>query len=381
MYEPAGHHIRNLAFLWPALAAATASDMAALAAKQFSNLAVGFEEEPAPPPRWATPNRLALELKTVQLRDFSTGDRHRPVLLCAPLALHGAAVSDLAVGHSLVGALGQAGLTRLFVTDWRSATSDMRSLAIDDYLADINVLVDEIGPPIDLVGICQGGFTALLYAARFPSKVRKLVLAAAPIDIGAAVSPLSAAAEASPLGVFRELVRLGDGVVPGRKVLKLWAPESLQAEDIRQLLETDAAIGSPEFNTLEALFRSWYAWTLDLPGIFFLEAVERLYKRNELANGSFVALGRRIDLTALTLPLFLIAARDDELVAPQQLFAVERHVGTTSHDLRKLTAPCRHLGLFMGKNVLANVWPKVAHWLIESSTDATASDNELRQAS
>ena len=30
----------------------------------------------------------------------------------------------------------------------------------------------EIGPPVDLVGLCQGGWMALVYAARFPGKVR-----------------------------------------------------------------------------------------------------------------------------------------------------------------------------------------------------------------
>jgi len=383
MYEPAGRHIPSLAFLWPAFAAATASEMAALVARQFTSLAVGDGVPiPVPAPQWATPHRMALELKTVQLRDFSTERRTTAALLCAPFALHGAAVSDLTVGHSLVAALRDAGLTRLYVTDWRSASADMRSLGIDDYLADLNVLVDEIGPPLDLIGLCQGGFMALIYAARFPAKVRKLVLAAAPIDITAAASALSALAEASPLAVFHELVRLGDGLVPGQKALKFWAPESLEAEDIRQLLETEAAVGSAAFSRLEAVFRGWYSWTLDLPGTFFLEAVERLYKRNELASGNFVALGQRIDLATLKIPLFLLAARDDELVAPQQLFAAEHLVGTAPRDLRKATAPCRHLGLFVGKDVLRGIWPGVVRWLAEPSPAmADHVEIQFRQAS
>jgi len=370
MYGPAGRHIGSFALLWTAFAAAAASDMAAQVARQFTSLAVGPDGPAAPAPQWATPHRVALELKTVQLRDFSTAPSGAAALLCAPFALHDAAVSDLAPGHSLVGALRGAGLTRLFVTDWRSATTEMASLGIDDYLADLNVLVDEIGAPVDLIGLCQGGVMALIYAARFPAKVRKLVLEAAPIDIAAATSALSSLADASPLAVFHELVRLGEGLVPGRKVLKFWAPESLEAEDIRQLLQTDAALESVAFAELETIFRSWYSWTLDLPGIFFLEAVERLYKRNELASGKFIALGRRIDLAALTAPLFLVAARDDELVAPQQLFAVEHLVGTGRQNVRKATAPCRHLGLFMGKNALQDVWPEVVRWLAQPTTAA-----------
>ena len=76
-----------------------------------------------------------------------------------------------------------SGRSRVFVTDWRSATPEMRYFTIDSYLADLNVAVDQLGPPVDLIGLCQGGWLALVYAARFPTKVRRLVLVGAPIDI------------------------------------------------------------------------------------------------------------------------------------------------------------------------------------------------------
>jgi poly(3-hydroxyalkanoate) synthetase len=368
MYEPANHHASNPAFIWPALLAASASEMAGHFAKQFTSLAIGLEGEKPKPPHWATPHRVALKLKTVQLRDFATGSDDPPCLLCTPFALHGSALSDLAAGHSLVAALRDAGATNLFVTDWRSASPDMRFLGIDDYLADLNVLVDEIGAPVDLIGLCQGGWMALVYAARFPDKVRKLVLAAAPVDTKAAPSVLSTLANGTAMEIFREIVRLGDGLVLGNKVLKLWGPGAVEAAEIRQLLESEEAHDSEAFTRLEAAFRDWYAWTVDLPGPYFLETVEKLYKRNEIAAGTFAALGRPIDLKRIEAPLFLLAARHDELVTPPQLFAVERLVGTPSHDIRKLTADCRHLGLFMGKRILREIWPEIVDWLIKPDT-------------
>ena len=196
MYEPAGRPFPQLAFLWPALAAASVGEIAEAMAKQFVDLAVGPENGPAPnEPNWATPNTIALELKTVRLRDFATSGEGHPTLVCAPFALHAAAVVDLAPGHSLIAALNGAGLRRVFVAEWRSADADMRFLGIDDYLANLNVLVDQLGGTVDLIGLCQGGWIALLYAARFPAKIRKLVLAGAPIDIAAEPSALSTLAE------------------------------------------------------------------------------------------------------------------------------------------------------------------------------------------
>ena len=174
-----------------------------------------------------------------------------PTLLCPPLALHGAAIADLAPGYSLVSALRGAGIERLFMADWRSASPEMRYLGIDDYLADLNILVDELGGLVDLVGLCQGGWLSLVYAGRFPGKVRKLAMAGAPIDITARQSTLSAIAEATPMAVFQGLVDLGGGRVIGRDVASFWGNNATDANEIRRALQTPLPVGSEEFERLE----------------------------------------------------------------------------------------------------------------------------------
>lgn len=373
MYEPTGRQLPHLAFLWPALAAASASELAGSLAKQFIGLSGATNDTAAArEPDWTTPNTITLELKTVRLRDFSTAQQGVPTLLCAPYALHGASIVDLLPGHSLIAALRAAGRTHLFVTHWRSANADMRFLAIDDYLANLNVLVDQLGGRIDLIGLCQGGWLSLLYAARFPGKVRKLVLAGAPIDIAAASSGLSVIADASPMSLFQELVTLGEGRVLGHAVHKFWGPETLADDEIHQLLQTREPIDSNAFEQLAERFRAWDACTLDLPGTYYLEVTEKLYKHNELAGGRFVALGQKIDLAAVRAPLFLLAARDDELVAPAQLFAVEHLVGTPAHDIHKEMVGGHHLGLFVGQRTLNETWQRIAHWLAEPERPATS---------
>ncbi len=317
------------------------------------------------PPEGATPSEIAIDLHTVRLRDFALVKSGVPTVLCTPLALHGAAVADLAAGHSLVAALRGAGIERLFLTDWRSASPEMRFLGIDDYLADLNVLVDHLGGLVDLVGLCQGGWLSLVYAARFPAKVRKLVMAGTPVDIAARQSGLSAIAEATPLIMFKNLVSLGDGRVIGRNLAKFWGSDAVATNDLRESLQTSQPAGSAEFTQLEAIFRNWNARTIDIPGTYYLEVIEKLYKRNELATGSFVALGQRIDLSRLRLPIYLLAGSADEVVTPEQLLAVARLVGTPPEHLRQEVAPSNHLGLFMGKRTLEEYWPRIVHWLTE----------------
>jgi poly(3-hydroxybutyrate) depolymerase len=94
-----------------------------------------------------------------------------------------------------------------------------------------------------------------------------------------------------------------------------------------------------------------------------MEVIEKLYRRNELAAGSFVALGQKIDLSRLQLPMYLLAGSADEVVAPEQLLAVERLVGTQPKYVE--VAPCNHLALFMGKRTLEEYWPRIVRWMKE----------------
>jgi poly(3-hydroxybutyrate) depolymerase len=333
-------------------------------AKELAHLAVGhpsnsmFRE-----PRWTTPNCIALELPSMRLREFSADGDNIATLICAPLALHDATLTDFAPDHSLVAALRIAGLRNLFVTDWRSASPEMRLFSIDSYLADLNVVIDELGGRANLIGVCQGGWMALAYAARYPSKIRGLVLAGAPVDINAGESELSRVAHSVPTSAFKQLVELGNGRVRGSHLLHLWKDPPLEPEAIHGLLQVPDDIATPRSLRLIALFREWYACPIDLPGTYYLQVIQWLYKDNQLATGRFVALGRSIDLSMVRGPIFLLAARDDEIVAPEQLLAARRLVGSKECQIRAEVVDGTHLGLFMGATTLRHTWSKIARWL------------------
>ena len=72
-------------------------------AAHFLEILGGADGDRTPhPPEGATPGKIAIDLHTVRLRDFALVKNGVPTLLCTPLALHGAALADLAAGHSLV---------------------------------------------------------------------------------------------------------------------------------------------------------------------------------------------------------------------------------------------------------------------------------------
>jgi len=329
-----------------------------------------FADQKPEPPRapdqrplgWTTPNVVRLQLPSMRLREFSRGiSTQPPLLICAPYALHGAIITDFAPGHSLVQALQKGGVNRIYVPDWRSAAPDMRYLSIDNYLADLNVAIDEIGAPVDLVGLCQGGWLSLVYAARFPGKVRRLVLAGAPVDVSTP-SELSKMVAALPQQAFEQMVQQGDGIVSGEHMLRFWnIPFSQQ--DVEAALQRNLGDGSDEARMLLDRYERWDRATLDLPGTYYLEVTDRVFRQNLIAEGRFVALGRRIDLAEVRVPVFLLAGADDIVVPRDQAFATARLLGARPAWLEQACEPCGHLSLFMGRVALGHSWRRIARWL------------------
>jgi poly(3-hydroxyalkanoate) synthetase len=315
---------------------------------------------------WTTPNRIILDLAAVRLRDFFAGEtRRRPILVVAPFSLHDAELADLAPGHSLVESLLASACRELFLVEWKSATAKTRLSTIDAQLASLNVVVDEIGPPVDLVGLCQGGWLSLAYAARFPGKVRRLVLAGAPIDMAAAPSAISDAINPMTELMIDELIRRGDGLARGRDMAELWPRPADKLARLLDALELTQPPATEAQRTIVENFARWDARLLDLPGPYHREVFNGIYRENLLALGRFCALGRRVDLRRLQQPLFLLAGERDDIAPPAQVFAAASLVGAQKSDIETALAPCGHLALFMGQRTLANEWPRIARWLLD----------------
>jgi len=83
-----------------------------------------------------------------------------------------------------------------------------------------------------------------------------------------------------------------------------------------------------------------------------------------------VALGHRIDLAEMRVPVFLLAGADDIVVPRDQAFATARLLGTPPAWLERACEPCGHLSLFMGRKVLSHSWRRVARWLQADIGDA-----------
>jgi poly(3-hydroxybutyrate) depolymerase len=319
-------------------------------------------------PDWVTPNTLAFESQTMLLRDFSDADAPAdaiPVIIDAPYAGHPSTIADYADGQSLVQTLKAGGCKRVYVTDWKSATHEMRNFGIDKYLSDLNDAIDAVGGRAHLVGLCQGGWLSAMHAARFPGKAVSLVLAGAPIDTHAGHGPVTKMAQRTPFNFYRSLVAMGGGRMRGRFMLQGWKNMHPDEHYWGKYIDLFDNITNAQYVERARHFARWYEHVVDLPGRMYLEAVKHLFKLNRLARGEFVALGERISLKTITVPVYLLAGSDDDITTPDQVFNAENLIGTPKDQIRKELAPGGHIGLFMGAKTLKQQWSRISEWIVK----------------
>jgi poly(3-hydroxyalkanoate) synthetase len=314
-------------------------------------------------PDWHLPHRTVLSTPFAHVHDFSPADADAdvvPTLVLPPQAGHSSHVVDFAPGQSQLAVLLEAGLTQLYAMEWRPATAATREVTISDYLDVIDRAIVHAGGRANLVGDCQGGWLATIYAALHPERVHTLTLAGAPIDFHAGESLIAASTHvltrAMGMAPYRALVALNRGNMSGRAVLTNFILMQPQTELGRQLQLLEN-VDDPQHVERYRVFEDWFKHTHDIPGAFYLWLVEHLFHRNELITGRLVVDGRRADLAAITCPLFLLAGARDHITPPAQLFAAADAVGTSPDEVIQRTSAGGHLGLFTGRQALTEDWP------------------------
>jgi len=364
------HHPRqehSVPCFWPMAAAIELGEAGMKLFQDNLRYVAEVEEIAAPPkPAWATSNHVLSNLETMRLRDFSPVGHlptQTPVLIDAPYAGHSSSIADYAKGQSLVETLQAGGLEHVLVTDWKSATDAMKNFDIDKYLSDINTAVDDLGGTVDLIGLCQGGWMSTMYAARFPHKVRSLVLAGAPIDTDAGNGSIKRLAHTLPLTFFEDMVAAGGGRMRGQMMLAGWKNMNPEEQYLGKYLELYQHIEDKNFIQRNETFERWYENPIDLPGAYYLQVIQQIFKENRLAKGQFVGLGKRLSLKDIVCPVYLLAGSDDDITTKEQVFDAERYLGTPKAQIIKKLALGGHIGLFMGLKTLRQCWPEVACWI------------------
>jgi poly(3-hydroxybutyrate) depolymerase len=286
------------------------------------------------PPQWSTPNEIVFEAPIARLRDFSVpGARPGvvPTLVLPPQAGHDSCIVDYSSEQSQMQTIVAAGLERALTLDWIGATPATADATIDDYVGVIDDAVDHCGGRVNLIGDCQGGWLATIYAA---------------------------------------LVAAAGGVLKGEHMLTGFIMIQPGNEISRQF-DLLWHLHDPKYLARYGEFEDWFKHTQDIPGAFYLWIVRHLFRDNALIGGGLRVRGQSVDLARLTMPLNLLAGAGDHITPPDQVFALAQFASSPPDQVSQRTSTGGHLGLFMGHEALHDHWPPLlANVLAHSTTKA-----------
>jgi polyhydroxyalkanoate synthase len=275
----------------------------------------------------ATPGKVVFRNRLIELLQYSpqSASVYAEPVLITPAWIMKYYILDLSARNSLVRYLVEKGHT-VFMISWKNPDAADRELGMDDYvelgflaaLAQVQRRCPQ--QQVHAVGYCIGGtllaIAAAVLAARRESPLASISLFAAqtdfsePGELSVFITPSQIAmleAMMHKAGVL-ESERMGAAFALLRSRDLLWAPA------VEQYVRGER----PKLNDLMA----WNADGTRMPWRMHSEYLERLYLKNELALGSFAALGAPLDLSAIKVPMFVVGTETDHVAPWRSVYKV-----------------------------------------------------------
>ena len=285
-----------------------------------------------------------------------------PVLFVPYLGISRTYVFDLP-GASFVEFFTEQGFN-LYMLDWGDLGPEDAEFTLEDAVLDVipgmvrRVLRHSGAETLDLFGYCMGVPMTMSYVATHPeAPVRSLEMMVGPVDFAHAgffatwtakesfpVDKLVDTYQTGPL----EFVRLG---------FKLLSPTG----DIATWVNLWRNVTNDQYVQGWRAMNRWSNEWVGFPGEFFRQWVKWFYQENRLARGELVLRGQRVDLSTVTQPILVVAARKDTIVPPAAARALVDLVGSADKEYVEL--PGGHISLIAGRQAHQNLWPKLVRWL------------------
>ncbi|MFC5738703.1 polyhydroxyalkanoate depolymerase [Sinirhodobacter huangdaonensis] len=323
---------------------------------------------------------VALELPFGRLLHFARDlDTPLPkVLVTAPLSGHFATllagtVRTLLRDHDV------------YITDWTNARDVPLSagrFGVEDYVAYLIRFMEEIGPGAHMLAVCQPcvqalAATAVMSEDRNPATPRSLILMAGPVDVRESPTAVNDLANEKPMEWFERTVI---GTVPlrfrgaGRKVypgfVQLFSFMAMNMDRHREqhekLYQHLANGEEAEARKIKDFYDEYFS-VLDLTAEFYLETIDRVFQKAELATGEFSFKGRKVDPGAIrhTALLTVEGGRDDICGLGQTSAAHDLCCSLRPHLKRHhLQANVGHYGVFNGRRWDNEIYPVVRNMIL-----------------
>jgi poly(3-hydroxybutyrate) depolymerase len=273
----------------------------------------------------------------------------------------------------------------VYITDWKNARDvprDAGDFGVEDYVAYVIRFLEEIGPGGHVLAVCQPCVQTLAAVAVMsedgnPATPLSMTLMAGPVDVRESPTKVNELANEKPIDWFQRNViatvpsrHPGSGrrVYPGFVQLTAFVAMNMQRHlsQHRKMYDHLAAGETEEAAKIKEFYDEYFA-VLDLSAEFYLETIDRVFQKAELATGDFTYRGRRVNPAAIrrTALLTVEGGRDDICGLGQTAAAHDLCSSLRPHLKRHhLQANVGHYGVFNGRKWENEIYPVVRNLIL-----------------
>jgi polyhydroxyalkanoate synthase len=293
-----------------------------------------------------TPGSVVFENELIQLIQYTpqTDEVERTPLLIVPPCINKYYLLDLAAGNSFVEyAVGRG--YQVFLISWRSAVPQIQHLTWDDYLKlgplkAIAVVRDIANADqVHTLGFCVGGTilscAAGVLAACGENKLATITLLTTMIDF-ADTGEIGLLIDQNYVALREATIGKG-GILPGKELAFTFG--TLRANDLIWRYVVDSYLNGATPEAFDLLY--WDSDSVSLPGPMYCWYTRNTYVENKIKEpDATTQCGERIDLSKVSVPLYLLASREDHIVPWQSAHRSKDLIG---RDPRFVLAASGHV--------------------------------------
>jgi polyhydroxyalkanoate synthase len=277
-------------------------------------------------------------------------------------------VLDLAPGHSLIGALLSQG-HEVWLLDWGEPLAPVDLRPLETLL--LEVLVPAVAfvcaarrcRAVDLLGVCQGGTLALIYASLPLARVRRLVTLVTPVSF--APVPHLLGRWATALAKVLERAGSASFVARGNLPAALLHQGFVALRPFRLGFEKYLGLADhaedPGWLQQFGRMERWIASGPAQPALASAEFLRLTYGRDALWNGQWRVGDLSAQLEQVRAPVCNLYALQDHLVPPAQTTVLGQRLPPDQYRAHRFDGG--HIGIFTSRRATLEVFPVVAAFL------------------
>lgn len=320
----------------------------------------------------STPRDRVWTLDKVSVWRYRT-DRRRfspPVVLFLGLVSR-SYVFDLRPGSSYVARLRDAGFD-VYLIDWGVPNEADAELTFDHYIDEYLVRAleairaDSGHREVTVVAYCMGAAMALLLLGSGREvRVRQLVAITPPVDFRyvPTISQPVADGRIEP----DDLIDPDTGLVPP-ELISAFTRMRQPTGELRQYINLWDNLWRDE-QQVEAMLAisRWAGDNVPVSGEVMRQIVTDFLRGNALYENRARIAGRPVRLSAITIPVLIVTAEQDDVVPPGCSRPLAGMLG--SSDVEEVRVPGGHVGLILGRRGSHAAFPKILDWLERHSNE------------